>query len=216
MEEYATLLAKEEPGTLPTEEAILARLGKTTRATQRKFILGKLAEDLRETKTSRISHFVSSRQTRRQPITAKNFMLFLGYIARPGAVDLPWESPENLRGDEFKNLLHITDILAEDLFEEGKWDPDDPSKPTHVHAVRICKYHPFLGLAYAIAKSLDRHGGGDATVGAAYAQADSIDWEKVDAEVRGLLRNSIWDLDYVHNMRSQEDLREFLAKEKII
>lgn len=216
MEVYARLLATERPDRPVTEVAILERYGRTTRATQRKFIIGKLAEDILETEGAKIAEYVSDRQTRKKPITAKNFMLFLGYIARSSAIDAPWDSEENLREDEFVNVLRITDLVADELLENGNWDPQQPDSPRHAHAVNVCRYHPFQALAYAIAKVVDVHGGGDATVGACYARTDSLDWEKIENEVRRILQDPIWDQDWVYNMRSQEDLRDVLSKEGIL
>lgn len=216
MEEYARLLETEQPDRPVTEVAILERYGKTSRADQRRFIVGKLAEEILETEGAKITEYVSDRQSKNYPITAKNFMLFLGYLARSSAIEVPWESDENLRNDEFVNVLRITDLVSEELFENGNWNPKQADSLPHRHAVNLCRYHPFQALAYAIAKVVDMHGGGDATVGACYATTDVLDWEKIEDEVRRVLQDPLWDQEWVYNMRSQEDLRGALSREGLL
>lgn len=208
MEEYRILLEKEAPDHEVTEQRILERMGQTTRAQQKKFLLGKIIEDVVESR-AKIGEYTSDRQSADKPVTAKNFAFFLTHLVRTTPLS---EIDTDLRDDEFANVIQLTDILAKTLFENGKWDPDNPSSHTHRHAANICRRHPLEACGYFLGKLVDRHGGGEVTIGACYAPTDRIDWPRVEEKAAAMLLDDIWDQDHVRFCRNMDDLKGYLSQ----
>jgi hypothetical protein len=206
MEEYAELLRK-ETNEEPSEVDILNRIGITTRARQQQFLIGRIAEDIKAVPGSRISDFISDRQSKTMPITMKNLMFFVAKIVKTS----PVETVENLREQELANVLRITNLVAEHLFEDDKWTPETPEQADHQHAVNLSRNRPFEILGYFVAKYVDIAGGGEASTGACYAESARIDWNKVEREVTKLLQHPIWDQPYVALSRSPDDIKEAVA-----
>ncbi len=206
MEEYADLLRKER-GDEPSEVDVLNRMGITTKARQQQFLIGQIAEDVVEMPGSKIADFVSDRQSRSRPITMKNLMFFIAKLVKT----TPVETVESLREQELANLLRITNIVAEDLFEDDKWTPETPEQPDHQHALNLSRNRPFEILGYFIAKYVDGAGGGEASTGACYAESGHIAWEKVEQNVTKLLRDPVWDQPHIALSRSPDDIKQAVA-----
>lgn len=212
MQEYRTLLANELelPEEEVPEERILERMGQTTRAQQKKFLLGKIIEDVWKAQGVNIGRYISDRQSADKPITAKNFAFFLDRLVRTTPLT---EADTDLRDDELVNVLRLTAIFAKTLFEGGKWDPANPSSYTHEHAANVCRRHPLEACGYFLGKVIDRHGGSDASIGACYAPTDRIDWPKVEEKTVAILSDAVWDQDYVRFCRGMDDLKRYLSAE---
>jgi hypothetical protein len=131
-------------------------------------------------------------------------------LVRVNPVDDPGRS---LREDELINVIRLTDIFADELLENGKWDPEEPDKPSHRQAAAVCKDRPFEVCGHFLAKVVERFGGGDAAIGACYIKAGALQWEKIEKHMRKILVDPIWHQDHVVNNRSREELIEILARQ---
>jgi hypothetical protein len=206
MEEYAELLRKETSAE-PSEVDVLNRIGITTKARQQQFLIGQIAEDVRAMPGSKIADFVSDRQGRSLPITMKNLMFFIAKLVKT----TPVETVESLREQELANVLRITNIVAEELFDNEKWTPETPEQPDHQHALNLSRNRPFEILGYFVAKYVDGAGGGEASTGACYAEASGIAWDKVEQNVRRLLQSPVWDQPHIALSRSPDDIKQAVA-----
>jgi len=210
MAEYSDLLRKERPNEPVTEARVLGRMGVTTRARQRKFLLGKILEDLRESPNAKIRKFISDRQSHKFPITAQNLMNFLAKLVRVNPVE---DAERSFRDDELINLIRLTDIFTDEVMEHGKWDPEDSDKQSHAHAGAICKDRPLEVCGHFLAKVVERFGGGDASIGACYVKAGTLQWDRIEKCMRNILSDPIWDQPHVVGNRSREELIDILQKQ---
>lgn len=207
MEEFRELLVQEGNNN-PSEAQVLARMGKTTRSDQRRFIVGKIAEDIREFQGSKLAPYIADRQSKEKAITVRNLMHFLSQLVRTSAVE---DGETNLRGEELANILKVTSLLADTLFEGGKWNPETPDDPAHRHAVNTCRARLFEALGYFIGKVVDMAGGGEASTGACYAPTARINWDKVEREVVRIASDAIWDAPHVALSKKPEDIKKAVA-----
>jgi len=207
MSQFAELLRKEFPDQPITELAILKRMGKTAKSQQRKFLLGRMVQDLRELGNSKIAAYINDSQSPKFPITALNFSFFLQRLIKVTALDT---TENNLRNDEIANVLKVTDIFAEVLFEGGKWDPNKSESLSHKHAVNVCRRHPFEACGYFLSKLIDYCGGAEHSIGACYAETTKISWAILENHMKSFLSNSIWNEPHVSNCRSIDELKGIL------
>jgi len=209
IKEYAELVKKERPNDPVNEARILNRMGVTTRGNQRKFLLGKITEDIRETPGSRIAPYIGDRQSRSLPLTAGNFMGFLSELVRTTPV---MDNQDDLREDELINLRSITDLLVEELYDKAKWNPEDPDKQSHRHAINVSAYRPVEALGYFIAKAVDQCGGAEPSIGACFVRNGKIDWDKLRKRIVAIVQDPIWDQPHVTGCRNSEELRGYLGE----
>ena len=214
MQETLELIESESPKAQITEQVIMKRLGVTTRANMAKFLLGKITEDLLTCEKAKIKDYVSSRQSKEMPITAINLGYFLRHIIKLRPVEEPFNSSgyAGLREHELLNIIEVTNIFSEMVLDQGKWDPLELNKISHLHAKNICKRHPFETCGYFIARELMNNGGGDINIGSAYVPQDKINWDNMQKTLEIKLNDSIWDEPGISNLRSIEDLRESLDR----
>ena len=204
MREYRELVAKETdvPENEVTEMQVLKRMiAKVTRSAQKRFILGTVLEDLRSSR-SKIVPYITDRQRQDTPITARNFMFFLQHLVRTRAVeDTAWEA---MREQEFANVIKVTDMFAEMLFE-GRWTPTDPESRLHIHAQNVCRRHPLETCAYVIASILMESGA--PSLYQCFFESNEINCDNVSKLLSEKLADPIWNEDHIRFERSIEELR---------
>lgn len=204
---YEDLIRKENPEQPVTELAILKRMGKTAKAQQKKFLLGRIIQDLRDLDTTKIAPFISDRQSSREPITALNFSFFLQRMVKVSALD----STDNfLREEELVNVIRVTNIFAEAVFENNKWSPEKPESKSHKHAVNVSRRHPFEACGHFISKLVEHCGGRECTIGACFSESANINWERFEKSLVAFLNSQVWDKPYVFNCRGIDELKNHL------
>lgn len=209
MSKFSELLKEEMPDQPITELAILKRMGKTARGQQKKFLLGRTVQDLRELGNSKLSEYINDSQSPKFPITALNFSFFLQRLTKVTALDTV---DNNLRNDEIANLLKVTDIFAEILLESGRWDPKKAKSQSHKHAANVCRRHPLEACGYFLSKLIEYNGGAEHSIGACYADTTKISWNILEDHMKSFLSNSIWNEPHVYNCRSIDELKGLLQR----
>ena len=182
-------------------------MGKTARAQQKKFLLGRIIQDLRDLDTSKIAPFISDRQSPREPITALNFSFFLQRMVNVSALD---NSDNFLREEELVNVIRVTNVFAEALFENNKWSAEKSESKSHKHAVNVSRRHPLEACGHFISKLVEHCGGRECTIGACFSESVNIDWERFEKSLVAFLDNPVWDKPYVYNCRSIDELKNNL------
>lgn len=198
------------------EKEILEFLGHETPAKMREYSLGNITHNIRMFPGAKIYNYLADRQDNKHPITVKNFSYFISQLAKLDPLELQKEKDstnilENLREDEIKNIVMVSDIIVEVVLD-GKWNTDNEESPQHIHAKNICKRHPFETLGIFTAEILKNYGGGRLNLGAAYAKHEDINWEYVRKDLTDLLNSHVWDRHDVRNCRSIKEL-ELLVSE---
>lgn len=191
-----------------TEREIFDLQGWRTRSQEKKYLLGELTHLLMERKDAKIVGYVTDISTHDLPITVKNLDFFLGRLCFLRALN---QGDENLRLDQLENVVRVTNMIADDILI-GKWDPQASESPDHMHARNICRRHPFEALGYFIGKILDKHGGQDISLGAAWSKTDGIDWKGVEKDLADLLLCDVWDEPRTYTCRSIEELIDIISK----
>lgn len=192
-----------------SEEEIFNYLGKRNKSEQKKYLIGDMVQQMMEDGEAKITPYLSDRTSKHLPVTVKNFEFFLGrltYLQALGAENI------NLRADQYENVKRLTNMFVEKVLGD-RWTPDqDPPTASHKHARNICRRHPFEALGYFMAKVLDRYGGNEATVGAAWAKTEDIDWAKVEKALDNLLMSHVWDEPETYTCRNIDEIKSLVAQ----
>lgn len=206
---HATMIAKRielaeklrrDPDTI-TEVELFRELGLEKKSQERKYKMGVLVVEVLA--KSKISPYVGDRSTHDKPLTVKNLMYFFNRVASLKPIGT---KTLDLSADQVDNIVRLLDAFTENVLE-GKWDPGaEDESIEHKHARNLCRRHPFEALGHFVGKILDRNGGQDASLGAAWAPHDAIRWEAVEVELLDLLNSHVWDEPATYMCRSIEDL----------
>ncbi|MCH8988168.1 MAG: ParB N-terminal domain-containing protein [Chloroflexi bacterium] len=207
MYEFSDLLRREKPGEEPTEMAVLERMGHVTKKDQSSFLLGVLLEGVQNMGSARIRKYIADKQSKEKPLTYRTFGSFVTRLAKLTAIQA---DETDLREEELENVLRISDMFAQSLFESGKWSPDDPDSKEHRHAINVCRWHPIEACGHFVAKAIERSGGRDVTLGTLYVPHSSIDWSRVEEDIQRIVLDTFWDADHVWPVRNVNKLIELL------
>jgi ParB/RepB/Spo0J family partition protein len=196
------------------EREILQYLGHETPGKMREYILGNITHNVRMYPGAKIYDYLADRQDNKHPITVKNLSYFIRQLAKLDPLEPPKNEGieiENLREDEVKNIVKVTNIFVE-IVLDGKWNPSGENTPQHVHAKNICRRHPFEALGIFVAEILYHHGGGRVNLGAAYAPHEKIDWVGVKKDLEDLLNSHVWDRHDIRTCRSIKELELLISE----
>ena len=207
MAEYRQLVAEEtgKPEVSISESAVLERMGHISKSDQSKFLLGSILQDLNDYEGGKIKNYLSIKQAKDRPLTYNTFGRFVSKFINLRAIE---EGDENLRDDEFVNLVRLTNIFAEVLFDDGKWNPDETDSLDTRHAINICRWHPVESCGYFIAKAIAECGGRDNALGTLYVPSTSIDWATAEGKIKKILGHQVWDYEHIWPLRNVEKLIE--------
>ena len=198
--------------------AFLRLRGKTT-PEAKKMLRMAMEQDVIEDPENRLSDFIAERnRTRRNPLSIsileKTF--FREFILPPPTVD-EFEGPDDFRGEEKSNLVHLMSLIAEKQLI-GRWNPD-ANNAGHLRAERIFGAGALRAwvpmLRDVIAQVLQLYDAADRER-VLFRPISTAQWGLIESRVERLFSHKIWDdpsPDVVGQLKinAAEQVRSFLT-----
>lgn len=199
--------------------AFLKNRGKTP-LEARKMLMLAIEQDVLDDPENRIAEFIAERnRSRTNPLTIALLQkTFFKDFVIPPPLEVEFESPEDFRVEEKRNLVRLLSLIAEKQLV-GRWNPD-AANPAHLRADRIFSAGPVRAwapmLRDVVAQVLQLY---DTTERekVLYRKIGEEQWVKIEGRIDRFFSHKVWD-DPDPDVAAQlkvnvaEQVRDFLAR----